>query len=216
MALLRSRKKENTTSDKITSATIITSCMEVTGNLQGSDTVHIDGKVTGDITVSNALVIGKSGVVIGNVKAKNAIINGELEGSITCETLEVMQTGKLSKDVHADTMILDGTVSGVIVGIKSIEVQPNGQLNVEKIESKNITVNGSVKGKVVASELLDIGSTGSVEGEIAVKNIKTAEGGKMIGTMATYETPKEMPPIPTKEPLLQKKEDEKDDFFEEK
>jgi cytoskeletal protein CcmA (bactofilin family) len=186
MALLRSKKNKNITPNKITSATIITSCMEVTGNLHGSDTVHIDGKVTGDITVSNALVIGKSGVVYGEVKAKNAIINGKLEGSIVCETLEVMETGEVSKKIQADTIILDGTVTGNVIGLQSVEIQPHGKVSVEKLESKKIIVRGSVKGNVVASELLDIGSEGSVEGEISVKTIKTAEGSRMVGTMSTY------------------------------
>lgn len=186
MALLKSKKNPKT-HDKITSATIITSCMEVTGNLHGSDTVHIDGKVVGDIIVSNTLVIGKSGIVQGEVKAKNAIINGKLEGSIICETLEVMETGEISKQIQADTMILDGTVTGHVIGLKSIEIQSNAQLTVEKIESKKIIVSGSVKGNLVASELLEINRTGSVEGEISVKNIKTAEGSRMVGTMSTYE-----------------------------
>ena len=186
MALLKSKKNPKT-HDKITSATIITSCMEVTGNLHGSDTVHIDGKVLGDIIVNNTLVIGKSGMVRGEVKAKNAIINGKLEGSIICETLEVMETGEISKQIQADTMILDGTVTGHVIGLKSIEIQSNAQLTVEKIESKKIIVSGSVKGNLVASELLEINHTGSVEGEISVKNIKTAEGSRMVGTMSTYE-----------------------------
>ncbi|MBN2898180.1 MAG: polymer-forming cytoskeletal protein [Clostridia bacterium] len=187
-------KKSKNTPNKITSATIITSCMEVTGNLHGSDTVHIDGKVTGDIIVSNTLMIGKSGVVYGKVKAKNAIINGKLEGSIVCEMLEVMETGEVSKNIQADMMILDGTVTGHVIGVKSVEVQPHGKLDVEKLVSKKITVSGSVKGHIVASELLDIGSTGSVEGEISVRTIKTAEGSRMVGTMSTYqeeEKPKE-------------------------
>lgn len=187
MALIRSKKNPKT-HEKITSATIITSCMEVTGNLHGSDTVHIDGKVVGDIIVSNTLVIGKSGMVQGEVKAKNAIINGKLEGSIICETLEVMETGEISKQIQADTMILDGTVTGHVIGLKSIEIQSNAKLTVEKLESKKITVSGSVKGNIVASELLEINSTGSIEGEISVKNIKTAEGSRMVGTMSTYET----------------------------
>ncbi len=190
MALLKSKKNPNT-QNKITSATIITSCMEVTGNLHGSDTVHIDGKVVGDIIVSNTLVIGKSGIVQGEVKAKNAIINGTLEGSIICETLEVMETGEVSKQIQADTMILDGTITGHVIGLKSIDIQSNATLTVEKIESKNISVSGSVKGNLVASELLEIHSTGSVEGEISVKAIKTAEGSRMVGTMSTYEAKKE-------------------------
>jgi len=189
MALLGGKKKQSK-SNKISSATIITSCMEVTGNLKGTDTVHIDGKVTGDISVENTLVIGKTGVVIGDVKAKNAIINGELQGSIICDTLEVMQTGKLSKDVQAKNLIINGSVEGNIVGLEMITVMESGILKVSGLRSKIIKVNGVVEGKITATELLEIENKGSVKGEISVKNIKTAEGGKMIGSMSTYEAPK--------------------------
>lgn len=194
MALLGRKSKEKTV-NKVASATIITSCTEVTGNLQGSDTIHIDGKVTGNITVNNTLIIGKSGIIKGDVKAKNVIINGIMEGKINCDTLEVMQTGKLSNNIEAKELILDGKVEGNVVGLERVNVLTNGILNVSKIQSKYIIVNGSIKGNIVASELLEIGSTGSVEGEISVKSIKTAEGGKMIGTMASFqeEKPKAAP-----------------------
>ncbi|HHD81873.1 MAG TPA: polymer-forming cytoskeletal protein, partial [Campylobacterales bacterium] len=52
-----------------------------------------------------------------------------------------------------------------------------------------VTVNGSVEGKVIASELLEVGSNGLVNGEICVKNIKTDEGGRVIGSMEMYTEP---------------------------
>jgi len=115
---------------KITSATIITACMEITGNLKGTDTIHVDGKVIGDISVENTLVIGKTGVVIGNVNAKNAIINGELQGSLTCDTLEIMKTGKLSKVLHVKHLIVDGMIEGEIIGVESISILKNAKLNI--------------------------------------------------------------------------------------
>ena len=123
----RNRIKQN----KINSATIITSCMEITGNLKGTDTVHIDGKVVGDISVENTLVIGRNGVVIGDVKAKNAIINGTLEGSLICDTLEIMQTGKLSKVLHVKHLIVDGRIDGEITGVETISILENGKLNIK-------------------------------------------------------------------------------------
>lgn len=189
MGILSSKQKESK-SKKINSATIITACMNVTGNLKGTDTVHIDGTVTGDISVDNTLVIGKSGVVIGDVKAKNAIINGELQGSIVCDSLEVMKTGKLSKEVQAKNLTIDGKLEGNIIGLETITILENGNLKVTGLHSKVIKVNGTVEGKVTATELLEIENKGSVTGEISVKNIKTEEGGKMIGSMSTYEAPK--------------------------
>ncbi len=129
MAFFIDRRKK-VKPNKISSATIITSCMEITGNLKGTDTIHIDGKVVGDISVENTLVIGKNGHVIGNVKAKNAIINGELRGTLTCDTLEIMKTGKLSPVLHVKHLILDGMIEGEVTGVESIKILKNGKLNI--------------------------------------------------------------------------------------
>jgi len=158
----KKEKKPSKTSksDKISSATIITSCMKVTGNLDGSDTIHIDGHVIGNITVNNTLVIGKSGMVEGDIKAKHVIINGELIGTIKCEHLEVMQTGKVSRYIEAKELILDGTVDGDITGTESIKVLENANIHAVSLKSKTITVNGQVQGTVIASEILEIAKKG--------------------------------------------------------
>ena len=122
--------KDKVKPNKISSATIITACMEITGNLKGIDTIHIDGKVVGDIIVENTLVIGKNGVVIGDVKAKNAIINGELKGSLTCNSLEIMKTGRLSKLLHVKHLIVDGMIEGEVIGVESIKILKNAKLNI--------------------------------------------------------------------------------------
>jgi len=168
------------------SATIITTCTEIRGSIKGSDTIHIDGTLNGDIVADNMVVIGKNGVVNGYIEAKKIIVNGTFEGTISCTDLEVMQSGKVSNEISAVTMILDGTVEGEVIATDSIEVVKNGTVNTSELKSRKVTVNGSITGKVIATELLEVGRDGSVEGKIVVKNIKTQEGGKLIGSMATY------------------------------
>jgi len=146
MAFLRDRRKK-IKANKISSATIITSCMEITGNLKGTDTIHIDGKVIGDISVENTLVIGRTGVVIGNVKAKNAIINGELQGSLTCDTLEIMKTGKLSKLLHVKHLIVDGIIEGEIIGVESISILKNAKLQITDTTELLQVVDKKIKSK---------------------------------------------------------------------
>jgi len=231
MALFGEKKTKKSAktlkSDKISSATIITSCMKVTGNLDGSDTIHIDGHVIGNITVSNTLVIGKSGMVEGDIEAKHVIINGQLQGTIKCENLEVMQTGKVSRYVEAKFLVLDGTVDGDITGTESIKVLENANIHAVSLKSKTITVNGQIQGTVIASEILEIGKKGFVEGQITVKNIKTEEGGRMVGSMSTYqeeekkakttqkETKKETKTVkPTTK--SKSKDESEDDFFTKK
>jgi len=224
MALFGDKKEtQSIITDKISSATIITSCMKVTGDLDGSDTIHIDGNVLGNIMVSNTLVIGKSGVVEGDVEAKNVIINGELKGTIKCDNLEVMKTGKVSTHIEAKHLILDGQIQGEIIGLESIQVLENSHIDAVCIRSKKITVHGKIDGTVIASEILEIGAKGFVEGQITVKNIKTEEGGRMIGTMSTYQETNEatkITPAPAKRTTRAKakskaKSEGEDDFFNE-
>jgi len=228
MALFGDKKEKKTPiktnkSDKISSATIITACMKVTGNLDGSDTIHIDGNVIGNITVTNTLVIGKSGIVEGNIEAKHVIINGQLIGTIKCENLEVMQTGKATHTIEAKHLILDGTIDGDIVANEDIKILENANIQANSLKSKNISVHGKVEGMIIASELLEIGRQGFVEGQITVKNIKTEEGGRMVGTMSTYQeedfkipaVKKESKPEQQTTPPKGKSETE-DDFFAKK
>jgi len=215
-----SKAPKKSKSDKISSATIITACMTVTGNLDGTDTIHIDGKVIGNINVNNTLVIGKSGIVEGDIEAKHVIINGELKGTIKCENLEVMKTGEVSRFIEAKHLVLDGKIDGDITGSESIEVLENANIQAVSLKSKTITVHGQVQGTVIASEILEIGAKGFVEGQITVKNIKTEEGGRMIGTMSTYEEKETKAPTPKKKMGVLKnsskeksKKETEDDFF---
>lgn len=214
-------------SDKISSATIITSCMKVTGNFNGSDTIHIDGHVIGNITVSNTLVIGKSGMIEGDIEAKHVIINGELKGTVKCENMEVMETGKVSRYIEAKHLVLDGTIDGNISAEESIEVLNNANIHAVSLKSKKITVHGQIQGTVIASDILEVGSKGFVEGQITVKNIKTEEGGRMVGTMSTYDENEQAPKAETQTHKKEKaatkaskntksKEENEDDFFSNK
>ncbi|TET90849.1 MAG: hypothetical protein E3J96_00355 [Sulfurovum sp.] len=189
MALFNGNKKKSGKNkhSNINTATIVTACTEITGDLKGSDTVHIDGTLHGNIIVDNMVVVGKSGIINGNIKAQKIMVNGNVKGSMTCVDLEIMQSGKVSHRIDADKIILDGEVEGTILAKTSINILRNGRVKTDLLKSETIIVNGSIEGKIIATELLEVGKDGFVQGEIVVKNIKTQEGGRMIGSMATYE-----------------------------
>jgi cytoskeletal protein CcmA (bactofilin family) len=78
-------------------------------------------------------------------------------------------------------------IEGEVVSRTSINVLRDGKLKVSLVKTKRARINGSVEGKIVTSELLEVGATGVVQGEIVVKNIRTDEGSRMIGSMSTYQ-----------------------------
>ncbi len=179
-------KKETKVSHNTNSTTIITDCMEIKGNVKGCGTIHIDGTINGDVDVEQSVVIGEKGVVFGNVKSQKVMVAGVLKGSLICSDLEVMTKGHVSNSIKARSIVSDGTLEADILAEEHIHITENGKVNGPKVQSKTIVVNGAIKGNVVATQLLEIDKSGIVEGNMTVKNIKTQEGGRMLGAMSTY------------------------------
>jgi len=165
--------------------TFIAKEIEIQGNFNGIGDVQVEGILHGDITVTS-VIIGEHGTINGTIIATNVIVNGKLNGSIFCDTLDVMPNGQISNNIHVKKLLISGSVEGLVEATEEIKIENTGKVNATTMKSKTILINGSFKGNVTSSELLEIGSTGSVEGEITVKNIKTHEGGKLIGSMNFY------------------------------
>jgi len=183
----KTTKKSNASSTSGT--TEISKGITIEGNISGTDSVKIEGTLIGNIEV-NSVTIGKNGSVKGSITAQKVTHSGRVEGNITCNDLNIMQTGYVTDKIHANIIVLSGEILGEVLAETSINITPTGKIQTTSLISKRITVNGSVEGKLTASELLEVGSNGLVNGEIAVKNIKTDEGGRVIGSMAMYTEPK--------------------------
>ena len=180
-----------------TKVTFIAESIEVTGNFKGKGAVQVEGILNGDISVTS-VVIGEKGTVNGIINATNVIVNGKLNGSLFCDSLEVMKNGTVSNEIKVKQVLISGKVNGSIESKEEINIDSTGTVNATVMKSKNIVVDGQFNGKVSASELLEVGTRGSVEGEITVKNIKTHEGGKLLGSIHNY--------VEEKKPELQKEE----------
>jgi len=169
-------------------ATEISKNITIEGNISGTDSIKIEGTLIGNIEVNN-VTIGKNGSVQGSIRAQKISIAGRVEGEITCNDLNISQTGYVTNKIHSNMIILSGEILGEVLAETSLNVTPTGKIQTNSLCSKHITVNGTIEGKVSASELLEVGSNGLVNGEISVKNIKTDEGGRVIGSMAMYTPP---------------------------
>ncbi|CAA6827154.1 MAG: Unknown protein [uncultured Sulfurovum sp.] len=183
--MFKGNQKSSEANEKNIKNTFIAKEIEVNGNFKGEGSVQVEGTLHGDILVTS-VVIGEHGTINGTITATNVIVNGKLNGSIFCDSLEVMSNGNVSNDIQVKELLISGKVEGKIEAKEKITIDTRGQVNANIMKSKNILVNGTFKGKVTASQLLEIGNKGSVQGDITVKNIKTHEGGKLLGSMHTY------------------------------
>ena len=187
----KKQKETQSQNSKVTNTTTISKNIKIEGNIDGADELVVEGTLNGNITVNN-VTIGKNGSVTGIVTAQNIIVSGKINGKITCNSLDIMHSGYVTNNIHAKKVTVSGEILGDILAEESINITHTGKVKSNSLMSKNITVNGNVEGKISASELLSVGSNGFVNGEISVKNIKTDEGGRVIGSMAMYEEPTQM------------------------
>jgi len=101
------------TGARSTPFSIIGGDVTITGNIEASIDLHIDGKVDGDIGCA-ALVQGPDSSIRGHVKAKSARIGGLVEGSITADELTIEATARITGDVSYDVISIatGGKVDG--------------------------------------------------------------------------------------------------------
>src|SRR5476649_2082602 len=92
-------KKDKVALDQQSISTIISEGCIIEGNMKAPAFVRIDGQLTGDIFVDEGLILGEKGIVIGNVKTKEIVVYGTVNGNINASSLEIKSSGKINGDI---------------------------------------------------------------------------------------------------------------------
>lgn len=92
-------KKSVSSEVKSTGLTIIAKGNKIAGEMVITGKLHIDGTVEGSITSIENVSIGKTGIILGKLKAKNVTVNGLLEGEVECDHLHISAGGKVKANV---------------------------------------------------------------------------------------------------------------------
>lgn len=88
--------------------TIIGKGSSFEGKLKVQSTLRVDGKIKGNITTSDSLVIGKEGDVDGDISVRNAIIGGKLKGKLTAEGKVVLEANSIFKgELKTTKLVID-------------------------------------------------------------------------------------------------------------
>lgn len=91
-----------------TGPSIISKALKITGQLESSEDVQIDGNVEGDIRALS-VKIGSGAVVKGCVYGEAVELSGAVEGKIEAKKVVLTETARMSGDViHQDIQINSG------------------------------------------------------------------------------------------------------------
>jgi len=88
-----------TTSDQAT----IGKSLVIKGEVTGSESLYIDGRVEGSINLSgNRVTVGRNGVVSANINAREIVVLGKVRGNLTAsDRVDIRSDGSLTGDVVA-------------------------------------------------------------------------------------------------------------------
>jgi cytoskeletal protein CcmA (bactofilin family) len=89
--------------------TLIGQSIEIDGDLNFKGGLHLDGKITGNVTSekgsSSVLVVSEQGVITGDVSVPYAVINGKVKGNVyASEKLELSNKACITGNVHYNVL----------------------------------------------------------------------------------------------------------------
>jgi cytoskeletal protein CcmA (bactofilin family) len=93
------RPVSSATSDQAT----IGKSLVIKGEVTGSESLYIDGRVEGSINLAgNRVTIGRNGVVAANISAREIVVLGKVRGNLTAsDRVDIRSDGSLTGDVVA-------------------------------------------------------------------------------------------------------------------
>jgi len=78
------------------------------GTVTASDSLRIDGEVTGEVLTTSDLIVGVHGRVNAAVVARNAVVAGTVTGEMAIEeSLELLFTAKILGNINVKSLAVD-------------------------------------------------------------------------------------------------------------
>ncbi|MDE6886880.1 MAG: polymer-forming cytoskeletal protein [Helicobacteraceae bacterium] len=120
MAIFTNNDKQFDTTNS-NGATIIAAGTKFKGELKADCHIHIDGEFDGNINSTNTVLVGKSGLVNGEIFANRVIIGGYFKGTIDSDSIEILPNGKIEGTIICTELYIEK--KGIFIGESKIKNQ---------------------------------------------------------------------------------------------
>lgn len=107
MFRLNNKKPSASQLDNQPITTVLGSEIIFSGDIQGTQSIKIDGRVNGNISVENGIILGEKAVVEGDLHSKNIIIYGEIHGNIYCNEIILKSSGTINGDINTNSIEIE-------------------------------------------------------------------------------------------------------------
>jgi len=103
----------------------------IKGEVTGSESLYIDGRVEGSINLpGNRVTVGRNGVVNANINAREIVVTGKVRGNLVAsDRVDIRNEGSLTGDVIAQRIsIEDGAFFKGGIDIRKPGQKANGEV----------------------------------------------------------------------------------------
>ncbi len=101
---------------------VLTSDVEIKGNLKFDGELTFEGKLEGEIHSEGTLLLGDGAVVNGNIQVNSIVVRGKVNGNITAkDKIDIKAKTELFGDLRAAKLVIEEGIT--FVG--KAEVNPN-------------------------------------------------------------------------------------------
>ncbi len=79
----------------------------VEGTVKSESDIRVDGTIKGKLYCDAKVIIGPAGMVEGEIKCKNAVIEGKIQGNLeVSELLNIRESAQVNGDVRTNKLIV--------------------------------------------------------------------------------------------------------------
>jgi cytoskeletal protein CcmA (bactofilin family) len=133
----------------------------IKGEVSGAESLYVDGRIEGTVNFADSRVtIGRSGVIVANINAKEVVIMGTVTGNIHCtDRLDIRSEGSLVGDVVTPRICVeDGAVLKGAVEVRAAQQQNEKS----QAQSKSGEATKSAEPTKAAAAVAGAGATASL------------------------------------------------------
>lgn len=126
-----SKKQATATSgDTAKIDTLLGSSCTVNGDIITKTSLKIDGSVNGNVSADGVVVVAERGNIKGDVKCKELVVFGAIEGMINTENLHLQPSAKINGEINTQSLQVEaGAVYQGAVNMQSKAAAQNPKLN---------------------------------------------------------------------------------------
>ncbi len=118
MGLFRSHPKAAPAPPPPSGYSLLDAQVVLAGDLETAGSIRVDGRITGNITQADAVVVGVGASTCGDIHAREVLVSGTVTGSVYArERVELQPTAVVNGDVTTPVIVIaeGGVVNGRVV-----------------------------------------------------------------------------------------------------